>query len=152
MIQSWASEAAMKLKQRDESHVREYATTLEKRKLIEKQGFPLWREVLDHVKIMCAELNAECGEGIVNVEIYKETDLRVQFRHGDAVSEVRATCEFSPSAHALQWFYLGPAAEVAHPGKYRFDVSNGVVALQNSRMPSCRESIARQMLDGLLMG
>jgi hypothetical protein len=150
MSESWASEAARKLKQRDANQVPERAAMVEKKRLIDRWGPQQWFEVCEHVKTMCNELNVEYGEDVVVVQIAQGGELIVQFRHGDAASEMRGTCDFSPSTDALRWSYTGTGVEGATGGIYHFDVNNDVVTLRNSIMLSCRESIAKQMLDGLL--
>jgi hypothetical protein len=150
MCESWASCAAKKLKKRDANQVPERAAMFEKARLIEQQGPHQWHEVCEHVKTMCDELNAEYGDKIVVFHIGQNNDLNVQFRHGDAISQMSAICDFSTSTGALRWSYSSPGVEAVTGGKGYFDVSNGVATLRNSTTLSCRESIARQILDGLL--
>jgi hypothetical protein len=56
----------------------------------------------------------------------------------------------STASDALSWSYEGENARLGRKEKYTLYPNNGVVAFQNGMARSTPESIARQMLDGLL--
>ena len=151
MSDSWANEAAKKLKLRTERMAHSQAAMLEKRKLIEEQGPALWRSVREKVKQMCTDLNRECGVQVVTFAVGQTSEISVLFRHGGVSRELKATCAVSTSPDAVEWYYLAEEGEGEIRGQtYSFHVADDRVVFQNSLVPSTPDSIARQMMDGLL--
>jgi hypothetical protein len=117
---------------------------------LEEQGPALWRQVREYVKRECGSLNADYGGDIAVVQEGPTHELHVELRHAGNISELNASFDISTSPDALRWSYAGPATRMARGGQYSLRVNAGTVIFQNSLTPSTPESIARQMLDGLL--
>jgi hypothetical protein len=149
-VSDWSRNAANKLRKRAERKDDENATLAEKRRLLEEQGPALWRQVREHVKRECDSLNADYEEDIAVVQEGPAHKLHVELRHAGNMSELNASFDISTSPDALKWSYAGPAARIARGGQYSLQVNAGTVIFQDSLTPSTPESIASQMLDGLL--
>ena len=151
MPEGWSQEAARKLKQRTERITESQAVLLEKRKLIEEQGPALWRLVREKVKQMCADLNAEYGEQVVTFGIGQSSQISILFRHIGVSRQLKAECDISTAPDALQWYYLAEEMD-GDPRRqtYAFHVAEGKTIFQSGLVPSTPDSIARQMMDGLL--
>jgi hypothetical protein len=146
-VSDWSRNAADKLRRRLERIDNENAALTEKRKLLEEQGPALWQMVCEQVKKLCDDLNADYQEKVAVVQESSAHALHVELRHAGSMSELNASFNISTGADALKWSFLPPRPA---QGTYALQINAGRVAFQNSMTPSTPESIARQMLDGLL--
>jgi hypothetical protein len=149
-MSDWSREAANKLHKRAERKSSENAALTEKRRLMEEQGPGLWQQLCLQVKKLCDELNADYKEDIATVKASSANDLNVELRHVGNMSELNVKFTTSTSADALRWSYAGPAARVGRGGQRSLSVDAGRIVFQDTLTPSTLESIATQMLDGLL--
>jgi hypothetical protein len=149
-MSDWSRGAANKLRERVQREDNESAILVEKRKLLDEQGPGLWQQICEDVKKLCKELNADYGQDIAVVEACSVRDLKVELRHAGNMSELKANFTTSTSPDALKWSYAGPAARMGRGGQYSLYVDAGRVSFQNSVKASTPESIAKEMLDGLL--
>jgi hypothetical protein len=152
MPDSWSIEAANKLRKQRDRKLQEEAALIEKIKLRQAKAPELWQELRLMVKSMCDSLNAEYGEEVAAVAMGHPRELAVRLRTpGSGVHELKASFDPTSTGDALKWTTSGHTRNLPQNGKYRLAVEDGKVFFQNSMTPITNETIAIQMLDGLLL-
>jgi hypothetical protein len=150
MNDSWSKQAAEQLRERVERQAKYDATQAGDKKLMEEYGPALWQELCQYVNELCKEFNKNYGELVLLSEVAPNQVLLVQMRVGGTMSELTATFNISNSTDTLRWSYHGPAQRTGRAGSYALYVSNGRVTFNKGGHAPAIQSIAQEMLDGLV--
>jgi hypothetical protein len=148
MSDNWAATAADKLRKRDEAKIQEDAVLLQKDKLRMEQSPALWEEIRNFVKVKCDELNTHYGDNIAEADLGSPTKLTAHILVDRQRRTLTASFHPTSSPKALNWYYENK--KIIQGSSYGLAVVGDRVVFQSGMAPSTPESIARQMLDGLL--
>lgn len=153
MSENWGKEAADKLRIQGQRRAQEDAVLLAKQKLRLEQGPGLWNEVRQQIQAMCQSLNLEYGEDIASFVPTSHNELRVQLRvSGSGIREMFVGFMPTSALDALTWRFEGATSSRGNGGHCELGIDGDRVTFQQGRLSYTPESIAKEMLDGLLRG
>lgn len=151
MSANWGAETAEKLRNRLQARQLNQKVLLEKRQLLEESGPHLWIELCECVKKKCLELNSNYRSDIIRIKDTVSNQLDVRFEFDDTSADLRIRFEATASPKALTWEYSGQIGKQTKSGSCPLFVDqNGAVSFQQAMTPRSPESLAEEMLNGLI--
>ena len=77
-MNDWADNMAGRIRQRRQNQEVRDAKFVEKQRIKRANGEPLWRQVRDHVKQNCDDLNKRTGETLLTFEVGQLSEIHVR--------------------------------------------------------------------------
>ena len=148
MSSEWAVEAVKGLRKRHALQQQQSGAMFERRKLLQEQGDILWKQVRQHVAELAEEFNAEIGSKAISVLPGPLNELQVRIAVLTMRKELLAEFDASSVQEALHWSYDRGSTKGR---QYELFVNEyGVVSIGPGQTTRSPETIATEMLDGLL--
>jgi hypothetical protein len=147
-MSKWAREAVQKLRERELQEDEKTEALVVRQKLLEEQGQGLWDQLCVHVKELVGEFCEECGSDAI--EILSVTSKELKARIGTRLMRRQVVVEFktTSASDALKWRYEGDKAKGDACSLHINDAGAGI--FQQAALSRTPESLAREILDGLL--
>lgn len=151
MALDWGQKAAERLRSRTINKKRDDDILSEKRRLLQEQSPALWIALCERVKKSAISLNENYRMVIMRVKDVVANRLEVRFEFEGRVTDLTAEFSATTSPDALKWRYSGDVgAHVTDGSCALFVKPDGKVVFQQTLIARAPESLADEMLDGLL--
>jgi hypothetical protein len=152
MSESWAFEAAERLRKRVAKIEVKEKVLLEKRNLLEEQGPNLWMGLCEAVKQKCLDLNRDYGSVVVRVKDTVSNQLSVRFELEGTITDLTINFHVTSSERALSWGYSSVSGGQYPQGGLcsLFVDLNGRVGFMQTHLSRTPENLAENMLSGLI--
>lgn len=148
-MSDWAEERARSVKARLNREQGKIAGWIENRKLIEEQGPGLWRELRTHLESLVHELNRALGPNALLIVGKEPSEMDIRFTVHDPAHQLLVWFEATTAQDALRWTY--PGGKGADQKCRLVPNAAGVLCFWSNGYTSNPETIAKSMLDGLLL-
>jgi hypothetical protein len=147
-MSKWAREAVQKLREHEFQEDQKTEALVVRRKLLEEQGQGLWDQLCAHVEKLVGEFSKEYGSDAI--EIFSVTSKELKARIGTRLMRRQVVVEFkmTSASDALKWRYEGDKANGDVCSLHINDAGVGI--FQQAALPRTPESLAQEILDGLL--
>jgi hypothetical protein len=150
MPTDWEAKAAKYLRERSQNIQLEKETRRENRRLIDEQAPGLCSQIREFIKQKISALNRNYGKQVARVvDVVDKTDVWLE--HDGTTVQLTAKFEYTTAHDAISWSYTGNVAEGVGGGSCSFYIgNNSTVFLRQGNETKTPESLADEMLDGLL--